>query len=273
MDPTKLRLKLSLTVFVAVMVFGTLGFVFVEGRSLMDALYFNIVTLATVGYGDIHPVTLWGKVLSILIIVLGVGTFLGVVASTTELVMEKKIKRARLEKMNMVIGVFFSEVGTRLLSIFAGCDPGVAAISARLSIDGAWIHSDFLQAGRALKAYEHRLEIEKADLEELRRFLAGKRDMLVNLLENPVLLEHEAFTDLLRAVFHLIEELAYRDDLKSSPEPDLRHLGGDMARVYRLLAGQWLAYMRYLKDNYPYLFSLAARTNPFRPDASPVVTS
>jgi len=259
--------------FVGVMVFGTLGFVLVEDRSLMDALYFNIVTLATVGYGDIHPVTGWGKLLSVVIIVLGVGTFLGVVASTTELVMEKKIKRARLEKMNMVIGVFFSEVGTRLLSIFAECDPGVPSLSPTLSINGAWTHSDFMQGGRALKAYEYHLEIEKADLEELRRFLGGKRDMLVNLLENPILLEHEVFTDLLRAVFHLIEELAYRDDLKSSPESDLSHLGGDMARVYRLLAGQWLSYMRYLKDNYPYLFSLAVRTNPFSPDASPVVTS
>jgi hypothetical protein len=41
--------------------------------------------------------------------------------------------------------------------------------------------------------------------------------------------------------------------------------------VYELLAAQWLAYMKHLRDNYPYLFSLAIRTNPFDPDASPEV--
>ena len=34
---------------------------------------------------------------------------------------------------------------------------------------------------------------------------------------------------------------------------------------------QWLDYMRHLKADYPYLFSLAIRTNPFRHDASPII--
>jgi hypothetical protein len=91
------------------------------------------------------------------------------------------------------------------------------------------------------------------------------------LLENPVLLEHESFTDLLQAVFHMTEELAGRENMKQLPEADYEHLAGDMKRVYALLAHQWLDYMRHLKDNYPYLFSLAMRTNPFDQDASPIV--
>jgi hypothetical protein len=38
-----------------------------------------------------------------------------------------------------------------------------------------------------------------------------------------------------------------------------------------LLVQQWLEYVKYLKDNYPYLFSLAMRTNPFDQTASPFV--
>lgn len=38
-----------------------------------------------------------------------------------------------------------------------------------------------------------------------------------------------------------------------------------------LLAGEWLAYMGHLRESYPYLFSLAARTNPFDRNASPIV--
>ena len=91
------------------------------------------------------------------------------------------------------------------------------------------------------------------------------------MLENPTLLEHESFTELLRAVFHLLEELVNRDALSDLPDTDLDHLSGDIGRVYGLLVGEWLDYMHHLKNNYPYLFSLSMRMNPFDTDASPVV--
>jgi len=84
-------------------------------------------------------------------------------------------------------------------------------------------------------------------------------------------MEHESFTDLLHAVFHLTEELAYRRDVTQSSHADNEHLTGDIVRVYSLLIDKWLDYMKYLQDNYPYLFSLASRTNPFDTQASPVV--
>jgi len=90
-------------------------------------------------------------------------------------------------------------------------------------------------------------------------------------LENPNLLEHESFTELLRAVFHLAEELANRNDVWQLPMSDKEHLAGDIKRAYVLLVAEWLDYMKYLKDNYPYLFALAMRTNPFDQEASAVV--
>jgi hypothetical protein len=68
----------------------------------------------------------------------------------------------------------------------------------------------------------------------------GERDFLVRLLENPILLEHESFTELLRAVFHLTEELAAREDLGNLPDSDYKHLAGDIKRAYVLLVHQWL---------------------------------
>jgi hypothetical protein len=111
------------------------------------------------------------------------------------------------------------------------------------------------------------------NLPELRDFLVGKRDFLLRLLENPNLLEHESFTDLLRAVFHLLEELGSRRELEGLPSTDLAHLAGDIRRVYGQLLDQWLSYMRHLSDNYPYLYSLAVRTNPLDETASPIVTA
>jgi hypothetical protein len=73
------------------------------------------------------------------------------------------------------------------------------------------------------------------------------------------------------ADLQLKEELGHRDDFATLPEPDRQHLAGDIDRVYRLLVSQWVDYMKHLKDNYPFLFSLAMRTNPFDRQASPIV--
>lgn len=106
---------------------------------------------------------------------------------------------------------------------------------------------------------------------EIRHFLQEKRNFLLRLLENPVLLEHQDFTDLLRAVFHLTEELERREDVGIIPETDVIHLSGDVNRVYRLITFEWLSYMRYLEKSLPVLFSLAIRTNPFDEEASVIV--
>ncbi len=180
-------------------------------------------------------------------------------------------KRVLLEKLNMVIGTFFSEVGTKLLAYFSDFDSKLDTIRRELVVTTDWSAQEFLSVSTRLKNYDYGVEIQKINLEELRTFLVGKRDFLVRLLENPILLEHQSFTELLRAVFHLTEELTAREHLIQLPTTDYAHLAGDIKRAYVLLVHQWLDYMKYLKDNYPYLFSLAIRTNPFDQNASPIV--
>jgi hypothetical protein len=185
--------------------------------------------------------------------------------------LSEREKRIRLEKLNMVIGAFFSEVGTRLLAYFSDFDPKLDKIRKELIVANDWSEHEFSSVSKRLKIYDYGVEIQKVELEDLANYLMGKRDFLLRLLENPTLLEHESFTELLRAVFHLTEELANREDLTQLPDTDYQHLAGDMKRAYVLLVHQWFDYMRHLKDNYPYLFSLAMRANPFDQDASPIV--
>lgn len=180
-------------------------------------------------------------------------------------------QRVKMEKLNMVIGTFFSEVGTRLVAHFSDFDPNLDKIRQNLIVASDWSAREFSEVSKRLKDYPYGVEIHRINLEDLRIFLMGKRDFLVRILENPILLEHESFTDLLRAVFHLTEELMARADLQNLPGTDYQHLSGDIKRAYILLVHQWLDYMKYLKDNYPYLFSLAMRMNPFDQNASPVV--
>jgi hypothetical protein len=185
--------------------------------------------------------------------------------------LEVNEKKRRLEKLNMVIEVFFSEVGTRLLRHFSGCDPRIGDIRKALLISSGWSEKDFAKVGKMLKDHEHGVDIDRVDLTELHAFVIGKRNFLMRLMENPNLFEHESFTELLMAVFHLAEELESRDDLTRLPDSDRKHIAGDIIRIYSLLVLRWVDYMKHLKDNYPYLFSLAIRTNPFDENASPLV--
>jgi hypothetical protein len=181
-------------------------------------------------------------------------------------------KRAKLKKLNMVIGSFFSEVGTQLLRSFSNFASHEDQIRKDLFDNNDWSNKAFSKINKHIKSYDYHVESPKGNLESLKNFLLEKRGFLLILLENPNLLEHESFTELLWSVFHLMEELAYRVDLKQLPDTDYQHLSGDIKRAYVLLISEWLAYIKHLKDNYPYLFSLAARMNPFDPKASPIVT-
>jgi hypothetical protein len=188
-----------------------------------------------------------------------------------EQLLERRDKRALLEKMNMIIGTFFSEVGTDLLRRLGSFDPQVAETRNEFAVGAHWTDRDYLDAGKRLKGYNLKTDSQGGDIEQLKRMLVQKRDFMVRLLENPNLLEHETFTELLWAVFHLTEELSAREDFTRLPHSDYAHLSVDMKRAYGLLIAQWLLYMQHLKGAYPYLYSLAVRMDPFTEHPSAVV--
>ncbi|MFZ0033485.1 MAG: hypothetical protein WAK60_00675 [Sedimentisphaerales bacterium] len=177
-------------------------------------------------------------------------------------------KRAMLKKLNMVIGAFFSEAGISLLKYFWAFDAEAESLGKHLIVDSEWSEEHFNKIRAILQHRDSKIYVHKGKLEEMRSFLINKRSFLLGLLENPNLLEHDEFTELLWAVFHLAEELSHRESVRNLPETDYEHLAGDIKRAYGLLVREWLSYMEHLKGNYPYLFSLAVRTNPFNPQAS-----
>jgi len=185
--------------------------------------------------------------------------------------LELRDRSAKFEKLNMVIGMFFSNMGTWLLTYLSDQDPNLEEIKGNLIISDQWTEEEFRRVRKMLDRYAADIEIDRVDLAALKQLLQSKEDFLVRMLENPALLEHESFTSLLQAVFHLAEELERRPGLADLPENDLIHLSGDIKRVYHALISQWLDYMQHLKKYYPYLFSLAMRTNPFDDSASPVI--
>jgi voltage-gated potassium channel len=265
------RLKIYLAVFTLLLSAGIIGFMIFENMSLANAVYFSIVTMATVGYGDIYPQTGIGKILVMIIIVGGVGTFLGVIAGITDLFVNRREEAIRQEKIDMISGLFFSEMGNRLLGYFARFDPEIESLHENLKISSTWDDKDFSRIHKLLGTRRISLSSRKGDIPALLEYLQDNASLLLRLIENPIIHEHESFTELLRALFHLRDELLSRKDLLKLLDSDRKHLEGDIARVYNLLLFGWLRYIQYLKKNYGYLFSLAIRTNPFNPEATAVV--
>jgi hypothetical protein len=271
MDELTFRLRIFLAAMLGVLLVGTVGFTLAEGLPLQDAVYFSIVTITTVGYGDISPQTALGKVLAIFLIVGGVGTFMGVVANATEMLLSRRERAAQLQKLYVVEGIFFSELGSELLMLITQGDPGREKLAAELKLKADWKPSDFEHLRAKLAAHDYQVDVSRVDLGEVRKLLRERTNLLLRLLENPFLTERDSFTECLRAVCHLKDELYHRRSLASLPPTDQAHLGGDLRRVYRLLMMQWLSYVSHLSERHPYLFSLAVRLNPFDPERDPVV--
>jgi hypothetical protein len=184
-----------------------------------------------------------------------------------ERVFKERERLAIRQKLNMVIGVFFSEVGTALVRNLSGFLEDATALTQRLKVTPQWSDGDFRAAESFLAGFDLPVNSRLGDLAGLRHFLVGKRGFMLSLLENPNLLEHDEFTDLLWAVFHLVEELEARSSMEGLSAADLDHLSGDIKRANKYLLREWIAYVQHLKQDYPYLFSLAVRLNPLDPGA------
>jgi hypothetical protein len=178
---------------------------------------------------------------------------------------------AQNKRLNMLIGAFFSEVGTDLLAELRDFDPDLEDLRADLVCRNDWTPAAFDKARTDVADAGKHVDASLGDLSRLRAFLLPKRSFMLGMLQNPSLLEHERFTDQLWAVLHLADELAARPRLEGLPKADMAHLSIDIRRAWLALLREWLTHMQHLKSNYPYLFALAVRTNPFDPAATAVV--
>jgi len=256
-------IRLLLLLPIAVLTIGTLGFIVLEGLSFIDALYFTIVTISTVGYGDISPTNIASKIFSIVLIISGIGIFLTIITNVTQVLIQRGQNRLRTRRLNMIVGVFFTEVGNEMLNMFTKFDPGINDIRKDCLLNQDCSETDFTSLRKKLQWYKCTIDPKLVDLGKLSEFLTQKGDLLLRQIENPGLIEHESFAELLWSVIHLRDELMSRKSLANLSEADIEHLANDTERAYDALVRRWVDYLHHLKRSYPYLFSLAIRKNPF----------
>ena len=234
--------------------------------TLIVVLLLTSALLYTINYIVYHDPTYMGKLVTMQMAAIPITTIL--VTLFLNRVITSREQQARRSKLNMIIGSFFSEVGRPLLSMISAFDSNREKLKDELDLGDNWTKADFLKATAVVKELtstsQIKVQLDKAELKEIHRFLAERRLFLQGMVQNPALLERDSFADMLLAVFHLAEEMDNRINLDELSDIDYAHLSSDMKRAYSRLLTEWLGHSSYLKGNYSYLYSLVVRNNPLK---------
>lgn len=119
------NLKTSIALLLLIIVIGTTGFYFIEKVDIITSLYWTIVTVTTIGYGDVVPKTIVGKIFSIIIMVSGVSVALYTFTAAMAFSMEGELKTIlgvskMQEKINKMTGhaivCGYGKVGKNIVS-------------------------------------------------------------------------------------------------------------------------------------------------------------
>jgi len=119
---------LGISIMIAILLIGTIGYMLLEGWNCFDALYMTVITLTTVGYSETHELGRTGKAFTLILILVGVGLLFYIISMITEFVVEGRIReilgRHKLEKQikrlkNHYIICGYGRVGQIVCDIFS----------------------------------------------------------------------------------------------------------------------------------------------------------
>jgi voltage-gated potassium channel len=86
------RLLRAAALLLSVHLFGVVGYIVIEGWSLLDALYMTVISITTVGFTETHPLSDGGRIFTIFLILSGVGAAFYILTSLVALVLEGELR-------------------------------------------------------------------------------------------------------------------------------------------------------------------------------------
>lgn len=119
------RFRLPAALLAVVILYGIVGYKLIEGWNLLDAFYMTIITISTVGYSELHPLSTTGRLFTSTLIVVGVGTMLygfGVFAETltdntfVAYRRERQLERALNHLRDHFIICGYGRIGTQIVA-------------------------------------------------------------------------------------------------------------------------------------------------------------
>ncbi len=118
------RLRYAAVALIVAVTFGTLGFHFIEGWTLGDSLYMTVMTVTTVGYGEVHPLGAGGRLFASLFMIVGVGTVAYALSGIVQTIVQSELvaafgERRRFREMSKLREHYIicgaGRVGSRVL--------------------------------------------------------------------------------------------------------------------------------------------------------------
>lgn len=145
---TRRRVAILVGMMGVVLLTGTVGMHEAQGVSYFDSFYWTVVTISTIGYGDIVPTTFWARMLFYFVVFVGIGTFATALTEIATYFMEQKLlqmrglHRARMKQHAIVVG--FDESTEELVRQLRDRDLEVIVVDKDL--DAAALHQKGIQA-------------------------------------------------------------------------------------------------------------------------------
>lgn len=227
------------------------------GLILMSAFFYSLHYLI---FRDAHHIAIYlvGDIAFVPIEVL-------LVTLIIEEVLSKREKRITARNLQMMVGVFFHEMGAGLLQRMQQYMPGAADLNRQLTPAAMmkWQAADYSRKIGEVAGIDTSFFCEGCDLSSLRDFLNQKQELLLRMLENPNLAGNDELANMLWAITHISDELHVRPHIENLGHEDARHIEGDFSRAFDLLLVEWLKYVVHLKQEYPYMYLAALSYGPF----------
>jgi voltage-gated potassium channel len=251
-----------IAVLVGFVVASTVAFMLTENLTPLQAFYFAVVTMATVGYGDISPKTGTGMILCVLIILAGVGTFSAGVGLITNAIFSRRDREAAKAKIELLSEVFMSTIAVGMLERFTAANPHAERLNAKFAALESWSEEEFEQASNELEAADFVIDPKAVDFSEWSSFLDSQSQVFLLLFSNPAISEGISLTKVLRRTYHLA--LAMRLAGRGSSTEEIARLRTDLEPIYRDLTLLWLHYVGRMMTQYRSAGQRLAATNPFK---------
>ncbi len=186
-DPVR-KFQLALLVLLLLAVLGTTGYMLLEGMRPIDAVYMTVITLATVGYGEVQPLSEAGRVFTSAFILLGVGTSAWAISAGVEVLLGENLwnsvrKRKMEEKLESIANHYivcgYGRMGRQIVRDLIAREESFLVIE-----QAADREQDLLEEGitHILGDATQDETLERAHIDRARGFVAALSDDAKNVL-------------------------------------------------------------------------------------------
>lgn len=168
--------------------------------------------------------------------------------------MNRRQQKEQQEKTRMLTSSFFTQMGTDLIDTMIQ-DSANAGELKQLMQSPLQSDKDVQKVQVQLQSADLAFTLTEEVYDRSMDLILKNQLSLLTLSSNPLLLEHECFTEMLWGIFHLNDEFRLRGKYSELDEAGREHMQEDFIKVFRLLLINRAANLKYLRDTYPNYYS------------------